>query len=56
MMRIALCNEVIAPMSFPRQCEYAGKLESPVGFASCDDAERAGKIACDFCKPRESGR
>src|SRR5947209_10442566 len=26
MMRIALCNEVIAPMPFPRQCEYAAKL------------------------------
>jgi sugar phosphate isomerase/epimerase len=25
-MRIALCNEVIAPMPFPRQCEYAKKL------------------------------
>jgi sugar phosphate isomerase/epimerase len=25
-MRIALCNEVIAPMPFPRQCEYASKL------------------------------
>ncbi len=25
-MRIALCNEVIAPMSFPSQCEYAAKL------------------------------
>ena len=25
-MRIALCNEVIAPMTFPRQCEYAAKL------------------------------
>ena len=25
-MRIALCNEVIAPMSFPAQCEYAAKL------------------------------
>ena len=25
-MRIALCNEVIAPMPFPRQCEYAAKL------------------------------
>jgi hypothetical protein len=25
-MRIALCNEVIAPMSFPRQCEHAKKL------------------------------
>ena len=25
-MRIALCNEVIAPMPFPAQCEYADKL------------------------------
>ena len=25
-MRIALCNEVIAPMPFPRQCQYAAKL------------------------------
>ena len=25
-MRIALCNEVIVPMPFPRQCEYAAKL------------------------------
>jgi sugar phosphate isomerase/epimerase len=25
-MRIALCNEVIAPMPFPGQCEYAAKL------------------------------
>ena len=25
-MRIALCNEVIAPMPFPQQCEYASKL------------------------------
>ena len=25
-MRLALCNEVIAPMPFPRQCEYAAKL------------------------------
>jgi sugar phosphate isomerase/epimerase len=25
-LRIALCNEVIAPMPFPRQCEYAAKL------------------------------
>jgi sugar phosphate isomerase/epimerase len=25
-MRIALCNEVIAPMPFPAQCEYASKL------------------------------
>lgn len=25
-MRIALCNEVIAPMPFPRQCEYAASL------------------------------
>jgi len=25
-MRIALCNEVIAQLPFPRQCEYAAKL------------------------------
>jgi D-psicose/D-tagatose/L-ribulose 3-epimerase len=25
-MRITLCNEVIAPMPFPAQCEYAAKL------------------------------
>ena len=25
-MRIALCNEVIAPMPFPQQCVYAAKL------------------------------
>ncbi|HEY5897486.1 MAG TPA: sugar phosphate isomerase/epimerase family protein [Burkholderiales bacterium] len=25
-MRVALCNEVIAPMPFPQQCEYAAKL------------------------------
>ena len=25
-MRIALCNEVIAPMPFPQQCEYAAML------------------------------
>lgn len=25
-MRIALCNEVIAPMPYPQQCEYAAKL------------------------------
>ncbi|MGH8724082.1 MAG: sugar phosphate isomerase/epimerase family protein [Burkholderiales bacterium] len=25
-MRIALCNEVVAPMPFPQQCEYAAKL------------------------------
>ncbi|MBC7802771.1 MAG: sugar phosphate isomerase/epimerase [Candidatus Parcubacteria bacterium] len=25
-MRIALCNEVIAPMPFPKQCEYAARL------------------------------
>jgi len=25
-MRVALCNEVIAPMPFPQQCDYAAKL------------------------------
>ena len=37
-----------------RTCEYAGKLDAPVGFLSCDDAERSGRIPCEFCKPRES--
>lgn len=38
-----------------RGCQYVGKLDSPVGFSSCEDAERAGHIACEFCKPRENG-
>ena len=25
-MRIALCNEVLQPMPFAKQCEYAAKL------------------------------
>src|SRR5256885_9513564 len=33
-MRIALCNEVIAPMPFPQQCEYADKL----GYAGLEIA------------------
>ena len=37
-----------------RGCEYAGKLESPVGFATWDDAERSGRIPCQFCKPHDS--
>jgi hypothetical protein len=37
-----------------RNCQYAGTLDSPVGFASWEDAERSGHIPCEFCKPRES--
>lgn len=36
-----------------RNCEVAGKLDSPVGYITSDDAERAGKMPCEFCKPRE---
>lgn len=36
-----------------RNCEYAGKLDSPVGFMSVEDAERSGHIPCEFCRPRE---
>jgi len=34
-----------------RDCPYATSLESPVGYASVLDAERAGRIACEFCYP-----
>ena len=37
-----------------RGCEYAGKLDSPVGLASWEDAEKSGRIPCEFCKPREA--
>lgn len=36
-----------------RGCEYAGKSDSTVGYAAWDDAERSGRIPCEFCKPRE---
>jgi hypothetical protein len=37
-----------------RGCDYLGKLDSPVGFVSWADAERSGRIPCEFCKPREA--
>jgi hypothetical protein len=37
-----------------RGCEYCGKLDSPVGYQAWQDAERAGHIPCEFCKPREN--
>ena len=37
-----------------RGCEYAGKMDSPVGYESWQDAERAGRMPCEFCKPREN--
>jgi len=36
-----------------RSCEMAGKLDSPVGFSTSEDAEKSGRIPCEFCKPRE---
>ena len=39
-----------------RGCEYAGKLDAVSGFASCDDAERSGRVPCEFCKPRENAK
>ncbi|MFH0940011.1 MAG: hypothetical protein V1899_12135 [Planctomycetota bacterium] len=34
-----------------RDCPYATSLESPVGYASVLDVERAGRIPCEFCAP-----
>ena len=39
-----------------RGCEYIGKVDSPIGFASWQDAERSGRLPCEFCKPRESAK
>ena len=41
-MRIALCNEVIARMPFPQQCEYAAKLGSAQLAAARAAAADAG--------------
>jgi len=46
-MRIALCNEVIAPMPFPKQCEYAAKLE-PKSARRSDRAVQRGLGRRDF--------
>ena len=34
-------------------CEYIGKVDSPTGYASWQDAEKSGRLPCEFCKPRE---
>jgi D-psicose/D-tagatose/L-ribulose 3-epimerase len=45
-VRIALCNEVIAPMPFPRQCEYAANLGydglEVAPYTLSDDPHRMG--------------
>ena len=38
-----------------RGCDYIGK-DSLTGFASWTDAERSGRLPCEFCKPRDGGK
>src|SRR5678815_494816 len=60
-MRIALCNEVIAPMPFPRQCEYAKKLGYDgleiAPYTPADEPHRmgSGQIAAARAAAREAG-
>jgi len=60
-MRIALCNEVIAPMSFPRQCEYAKKLGydgleiAPYTLSEEPHRMGSGQIAAARAAAREAG-
>ncbi|OAI51471.1 xylose isomerase [Betaproteobacteria bacterium SCGC AG-212-J23] len=60
-MRIALCNEVIAPMPFPRQCEYASKLGYDgleiAPYTLSDEPHRMGssQIAAARAAAREAG-
>ena len=60
-MRIALCNEVIAPMPFPRQCEYAKKLGYDgleiAPYTLSDEPHRmgSGQIAAARAAAREAG-
>jgi len=60
-MRIALCNEVIAPMPFPRQCEYAAKLGYDgleiAPYTLSDDPHRMGaaQIAAARSAAEDSG-
>jgi sugar phosphate isomerase/epimerase len=60
-MRIALCNEVIAPMPFPRQCEYAAKLGYDgleiAPYTLSDDPPRMGaaQIAAARSAAEDSG-
>lgn len=39
-----------------RSCEYAGKSDSVVGYATWSDAERSGRVPCEFCRPRENAK
>ena len=34
-----------------RGCEYAKSIDSPIGFASAGEAQRSGRIPCEFCHP-----
>lgn len=35
-----------------RHCQYAANLDSPAGFSTSHDAERSGKMPCQFCAPQ----
>jgi len=67
-MRIALCNEVIAPMPFPAQCEYAAKLgydglelapytlsEEPHRMGAAQIAATRSAAACTGCSSSPRG-
>jgi D-psicose/D-tagatose/L-ribulose 3-epimerase len=60
-MRIALCNEVIAPMPFPAQCEYAAKLGydglEVAPYTLSDEPQRMGaaQIAVARAAAEEAG-
>ena len=32
-------------------CEYAHDLDSPIGFPSIAEAQRSGRVPCQFCHP-----
>ena len=36
-----------------RGCPYAANLSSTKGYSHADDAEHAGHIPCEFCRPRD---
>lgn len=60
-MRLALCNEVIAPMPFPAQCEYAAKLGYDgleiAPYTLSDEPHRMGssQIAAARAAARDAG-
>ena len=59
-MRIALCNEVIAPMPFPKPCEYAAKLGYDgleiAPYTLSDEPHRLGaaQLAAAMARAQES--